>query len=123
MTTTSEIGDKYVSFCKQGQFEACLRELYSKDAVSVEAWTPPGIDRTATGLAAIVAKSEAWARDNEIHAIEVGGPYPLDQRFAVHFRFDVTNTPNNRRISMEEVALFTVEDGKIVREEFFYKAG
>jgi hypothetical protein len=122
-TETTEIGNKYVAFCKQGKFEACLHELFGKDAVSVEAWAPPGIERIATGLAAIRAKGEAWARDNEIHSFEVSGPFPLEQRFTVHFRFDVTNKPNSRRMSMEEVGLFTIENGKIVREEFFYSAG
>lgn len=120
---TTEIGKKYVSLCKQRKFEACLQELFSQDAVSVEAWTPPGVDPIARGLAAIRAKGEAWARDHEIHSAEVSGPFPLDQRFAVLFRFDVTNKPSQRRMSMEEVALFTIENGKIVREEFFYDAG
>lgn len=122
-TEISEIGQKYVSLCKQGKFEACLQELFSKDAVSVEAWAPPGVDRIASGLPAIRAKGEAWVRDHEIHSVEVSGPFPLDQRFAVFFRFDVTNKPSQRRIAMDEVALFTIDDGKIVREEFFYAAG
>lgn len=125
MTTTeaSEIGKKYVGLCKQAKFEDCLQELFANDAVSVEAWTPPGVEPISRGLAAIQAKGEAWARDHEIHAIEVSGPFPLGQRFAVFFRFDVTNKPSKRRISMEEVGLFTIESGKIVREEFFYDAG
>ena len=47
----------------------------------------------------------------------------LDQRFAVFFRFDVTNKPSQRRISMEEVGLFTIENGQIASEEFFYSSG
>lgn len=120
---TIDIGKKYVSLCKQGKFDVCLQELFSKDAESVEAFAPPGVERIARGLSAIQAKGEAWARDHEIHAFEVSGPFPLEQRFAVHFRFDVTNKPSQRRISMEEIGLFTVESGKIVREEFFYTAG
>jgi SnoaL-like domain len=122
-TETNTIAEKYVSLCKQGKFEACLDELFSNDAVSVEAWAPPGVDPVTRGLSAIRAKGEAWARDHEIHAIELSGPFPLDQRFTVFFRFDVTNKPSQRRIAMEEVALFTVENGKIIREEFFYAAG
>jgi hypothetical protein len=118
-----EIGGRYVGLCNQRKFEACLDELFSKDAVSVEAWAPPGLERIATGLAAIRAKGEAWARDHEIHSLEVSGPFPLDQRFAVHFRFEVTNKPSGRRMAMEEVGLFTIESGKISREEFFYAAG
>lgn len=125
MTTneTAEIGQKYVSLCSEAKFEACLRELYSNDAVSVEAWSPPGVERIASGLAAIRAKGEAWGRDHEIHSLQVSGPFPNEQRFAVHFRLDVTNKPRGRRMAMEEVGVFTIENGKIVREEFFYSAG
>ena len=47
----------------------------------------------------------------------------LERRFAVFFRFDLTNKPSQQRLAMEEVGLFTVENGKIVREEFFYSVG
>jgi ketosteroid isomerase-like protein len=120
---TTEIGKKYVALCREAKFDACLQELYSKDAVSVEAWAPPGVDRIAAGLQAIQAKGEAWGRDHEIHRMELSDAFPLDNRFAVRFVLDVTNKPSNRRMSMEEIGLFTVENGKIVREEFFYNAG
>lgn len=121
--TTLEVGQKYVALCREGKFEACLRELFSKDAVSAEAWAPPGVERVVSGLSAIFAKGEKWGRDNEIHSVELSGPFPFDQRFAVYFRFEVTNKPTERRLQMEEVGLFTVEGGKIVREEFLYAAG
>lgn len=124
MTNASlEVGQKYVALVKQAKFEACLQELFSKDAVSVEAWSPPGVERVTSGLTAIRAKGEAWARDHEVHSVEVVGPYPLEQRFAVLFRFEVTSKSAQRKLSMEEIGLFTVEGGKIVREEFFYAAG
>jgi SnoaL-like domain len=124
MTNASlEVGRKYVALCKEGKFEACLRELFSKDAVSAEAWAPPGVERVATGLPAIVAKGEKWSQDNEIHSSELLGPFPFEERFAVLFRFEVTHKPSQRRMQMEEVGLFTVDGGKIVREEFFYTAG
>jgi ketosteroid isomerase-like protein len=36
---------------------------------------------------------------------------------------DVTIKQANKRVSMDEVGLFTVKDGKIVKEEFFYGMG
>jgi ketosteroid isomerase-like protein len=50
-------------------------------------------------------------------------PYPNDDRFAVRFTYDVTNKGSGQRFTMDEVGLFTVKDGKIVREEFFYSMG
>jgi hypothetical protein len=91
--------------------------------VSVEAGGPPGAELTANGLAAIQTKGKEWAEANEVHSIDVTGPYPNGNRFAVRFVFEVTNKPSKRRINMDEVGLFTVENGKIVKEEFFYSMG
>ena len=119
----NEIATRYVALCKQGQFHACLDELFAEDAVSVEASSPPGVDPVATGLAAIKAKGEWWANNHEVHSGEVSGPYPNGDRFAVRFAFDITHKPSGQRIKMDEIGLFTVENGKIVREEFFYSGG
>jgi len=53
----------------------------------------------------------------------VFGPYPHDDRFAVRFLLDVTNKPSGERRKVDEIGLFTVADGKITREEFFYPVG
>src|SRR5262249_48189537 len=105
------------------QFHKCLDELFSKDAVSVEAFAPPGQDPVATGLQAIKGKGEWWNNNHEVHKGEVFGPYPNGNRFAVRFYFDLTNKPSGKRMQMDEVVVLTVEKGKIPREEFFYQGG
>jgi len=121
--TTPEIAKRYVSLCQQGKFDACLEELYAKNAVSVEAATPPGVDRTAKGLDAIRSKGKDWQESHLVHSAEVSGPFPNENRFAVRFLFDVTDKPSGKRTKMDEVGLFTIENGKITREEFFYPTG
>ncbi len=121
--STLEIGKRYVALCKDGKFDQCLDELFDENAVSVEAGGPPGMDPTAKGLAAIRAKGEWWQNNHVIHGFEVSGPYPNGDRFAVRFVFDVTNKPSQQRVNMDEIALFTVQNGKITREEFFYTMG
>jgi hypothetical protein len=120
---TQEIGKRYVALCQQGKSDVCLEELYAKNAVSVEAAPPPGGEKTAKGLDAIKAKGKDWAASHVIHSAEVKGPFPNEDRFAVHFVFDVTDKPSGKRMKMDEVGLFTVENGKITREEFFYPTG
>ena len=39
---------------------------------------------------------------------------------AVHFDLDITPKMTGQRANMTEMALYSVEDGKIVREEFYY---
>ena len=121
--TAQEVAKRYVALCKEGKFEQCLDELFAKDAVSVEAVALPGSERTASGLEELRAKSKWWADNHTVHKAEVSGPYPHDNRFAVRFLFDITNKPTNQRLLMDEIGLFTVANGKITREEFFYTGG
>ncbi len=121
--STMEIGKKLVEFCRQGKNMDSLNTLYADDAVSVEAVAMPGSPQQATGLAAIKAKGEWWVNNHEVHSANVTGPWPHGDRFVVGFQYDVTNKPSGQRMKMDEVGLFTVRNGKIVREEFFYDTG
>jgi hypothetical protein len=118
--TALEVGSKYVALCRDGKFDECLDELFSRDAQSVEAMAPPGSDRTSKGLDAIHAKGKWWADNHTVHKAEVSGPYPHGDRFAVRFQFDFTDKPSNKRMTTDEIGVFTVENDKITREEFFY---
>lgn len=118
--TTLEIGKQLVELCRAGKNHEAMEKLYAKDIVSVEAGGPPGQSREARGIEAVMAKGKWWADNHEVHKAETEGPFPHDSRFAVVFRYDITRKADKQRIQMNEVALFTVENGKITREEFFY---
>ena len=118
--TTKDIGQKLVDLCKAGKNHDAMTELYAKDIVSVEAGAPPGQSPESKGLEAVLAKGKWWAENHEVHSAKVDGPFPHGDRFAVMFDYDITRKQANQRIQMREVALYTVKDGKIVREEFFY---
>jgi ketosteroid isomerase-like protein len=118
--TTFEIAKKYVELCQAGQNHTVLETLFSPDAVSVEAVALAGVPLEAKGLKAIAEKSKQWVDNHEVHSAKLEGPWPNGNRFVVRFGYDVTNKPSGRRLQMDEVGLFTVENGKIVREEFFY---
>jgi ketosteroid isomerase-like protein len=116
---TIEIANQLVALCKAGKDDEA-KALYAPDAESVEVMSMPGMDRVAKGLDAIKAKSAWWYANHEIHDAVVAGPWPHGDRFIVGFKLDVTNKPSGQRMTMEEMGLYTVANGKIVREEFFY---
>ena len=118
--TTFEIAKKYAELCRAHQNHTALETLFSPDAVSVEAQAMPGSAAEARGVKAIAEKGKKWMADHEIHSSKLEGPWPHGNRFAVRFTYDVTNKPSGRRMQMDEIGLFTVENDKIVREEFFY---
>jgi ketosteroid isomerase-like protein len=74
------------------------------------------------GIDAIVEKNKWWSENNIVNSATVEGPFVADgNKFAVHYNFDVTSKQTGQRNQMEEMALYTVKDGKVVREQFFYR--
>ncbi|HEV1288155.1 MAG TPA: nuclear transport factor 2 family protein [Bryobacteraceae bacterium] len=126
MSDTLSVGKKLVELCREGKHMEAINELYSPHIVSVEAGAPPGGSARSEGIAAIKGKGEWWAANHEVHKAEAEGPYPHGDRFIVHFKYDVTAKAGpmaGKRFVMDETALYTVKDGKIAHEEFFYSMG
>jgi ketosteroid isomerase-like protein len=121
--STMEIARKLADLCRQGKNMEALETLFADDLVSVEAGVPPGMDREAKGLAAVKGKAQWWLDNHEIHSASVTGPWPHDDKFVLGFQYDVTNKPSGQRMNLDEVGLYYVRNGKIVREEFFYEMG
>src|SRR5665811_1988797 len=118
--TTKNIGQQLVDLCKAGKNQEAMKSLYADAIVSVEAFGLPGQSPQTTGLAACLAKAAQWAEMTEVHGRKIEGPFPHGDRFAVFFETDITRRPDNQRLTRKEVAVYTVKDDKIVREEFFY---
>ena len=71
-----------------------------------------------TGRKAMDEKAAWWVSSHTLHGASAEGPYIGATGFAVKFRVDVTENASGKRLLMEEVGVYTVENGKIVREEF-----
>jgi len=57
-----------------------------------------------------------------VHGGEAKGPFVNGERFTVLFHHDVTpktGAQKGKRTSMDEIAVYTVRDGRIVHEAFF----
>ena len=117
-----EIGTKLVEYCREGRNLEAINEFYADSVISVEAAEPPeGGERTMQGIEAVRGKNQWWFDNHDLHESSVTGPFPHgDDKFAVIFDFDVTNKPSGQRFVMQEVGIFTLEGGKIAKEEFYY---
>lgn len=121
--TTQEIANQLVALCRAGKNVEAVDTLLSDDVVSLEARGDETMPAEMKGRETIRGKNEWWVSNHKIHSAQVKGPYPNGDRFAVIYNFVVTPAVGpmaGQKITMEEVALYTVEGGKISREEFFY---
>ncbi|NNE79183.1 MAG: nuclear transport factor 2 family protein [Silicimonas sp.] len=116
-----ELGRAFVQAMQDRHGVAHVDDIYAEDAESVEAVVPPGRDvRIAKGRGAIKAKREDWAATHEIQKLVADGPFVHPpNRFAVNFEAEVTQKATGRQMTLREIAVYTVEEGKISREEFF----
>ncbi len=117
---TLEVGKKLVSLVQQHKDADALDTLFARDAVSVEAAAMPNMPQEIRGIDAIKEKGKWWTDNHEVHSVNVEGPFPNGDRFAVRFGYDITRKATGERIKMDEVGLYTVRGDRIVREEFFY---
>lgn len=118
MKTTQEVANALVNYCRKQEFETAVKELYDEYIVSIE---PEGIEKRETiGLAAVIQKGDQF--DNMIsifHGIEVSDPIVAENFFTCSMKMDAT-FKGEKRSQMDEICVYQVKDGKIIREEFFY---
>jgi ketosteroid isomerase-like protein len=115
--TTQEIAHDLVAMCKEGKFAEAGEKYWHDDVVSVEAM---GENAESHGKAAARGKGEWWSNAHEVHSATVEGPYVNGEDFTVRFVMDLTNKESGQRMTMDEVALYRLKDGKIAEERFFY---
>ena len=115
------VANELVTGCREGREVENLGKLYAADAVSVEAADMNGQGREAHGLDAIRGKHAWWDSAMEVTSVSVSDPMMHgDDRFAVVFEVEGKERATGTAFDMKEIAVYTVQDGKIVREEFFY---
>lgn len=114
---TATIAREFTDMCAAGDFAEAGEAFWADDVVSLEPM--PGDMARVEGREAVARKGEWWFENNEVHGFEVEGPFVFEDQFAVRFSMDVTPS-GGERTTMDEVALYTVRDGKIVEERFLY---
>lgn len=120
--TTEEVAKKVVELVRKQAWYEALDTLYNKDIVSVEARTQDGSSPETRGADGVRGKIDWWVNSMEVHSFTAAGPFVAHDRFVVQYDVDVTDKSSKKRFQMSEVGVYTVKDGKIVREEFLPRA-
>ena len=117
--TTAEVAAKFNALAKDGKWEQIQEELFADNAVSIEPPNSPGL-KSVEGLAAIKEKGKMFNEMvEEVHGGFSTDPVVAGNHFSVGMGLDAT-MKGQGRVKMDEIALYEVKDGKIVKEQFFY---
>lgn len=117
--SAAEIGGAVVAHINSGAHDdtPLWDKYWSKDFVSIEGI---GANLAWHGRAAVKEKCEGWMSENTVHGCRAEGPFVGSTGFSVHITMDVEEKKSGNRRTMREVGVYTVQNGKVVREEFMY---
>jgi hypothetical protein len=117
--TTKDVAKRFNELAQSGHWDKIQAELFADSAVSIEPDHSPGL-KTVQGLAAILQKGKEFNEAvEEMHGGYAGEPIVAGNHFSLAMGMDVT-MKGMGRMNMEEIAVYQVKDGKIVKEQFFY---
>ena len=120
---TEQVGQTVVELVRKQAWHEAVDTLYDKEIVSVEARTQDGSSPETTGIKGVRGKVDWWLENMQVHSFKANGPFVAHDRFVVQYDADVTEKNSNKRFQLSEVGVYTVKNGKIVREEFLPRSG
>jgi ketosteroid isomerase-like protein len=117
--TTQEVANRFNELAQSGNWKQIHDELFADDAASVEPPNSPGM-QTVEGLDNIRNKGKQFEEMvDEMYGGYSNAPQVAGRYFAVAMGMDC-KMKGHERMKMDEIALYEVKDGKIVKEQFFY---
>jgi hypothetical protein len=117
--TTQEVADRFYQLALENNWNSIQDQFFSQDALSIE---PPGVPgmQNAEGLTAIKKKAEMFNEMvEEVHGGYCSKPVVGGRYFSVAMGLDATMKGMGRQ-KMDEIAVYEVKDGKILREIFYF---
>lgn len=119
---TEQVAQKVVELVRKQAWREALDALYDKDVVSVEAQTTDGSSPETRGKEGVRGKIDWWLDAMQVHSFKGNGSFVAHDRFVVQYDADVTDKSSKQRRQLSEVGVYTVKNGKIIREEFLPRA-
>jgi len=115
---TKDIADRLVALCRESKWTIAQQELFAENAVSIEPFAKPGVEKETKGLAAILEKGRKFSAMIEaVYSLTVSEPLVAKQSFACTMSLDLT-MKGQERMQLSELCVYEVIDGKIVSERF-----
>ena len=114
--TPQEIGESLVALFNAGKSDEAESTWYHRKIESIE-----DDGSVFEGWKGVQEKGKWWKENFTVLSITASGPYVCSTGFSVVYNGRV-RTPDGVEIGLHECGVYTVEDGRIVREQFMKAA-
>ena len=112
------ISGRLVALLRQKKFVEAQKTLFHDEVISIEPdFHPKAI---TVGLSNVLLKEQAFLRQvKSWEAFEVSDPVLSKSHFCIRMSSKITTT-HARKLEIDELVVYTVAEGKVVKEQFFY---
>ncbi|MBL38897.1 MAG: ketosteroid isomerase [Xanthomonadales bacterium] len=118
--TTADVAADFTALWLAGDYRAAGEKYWADDVLSIEPRTlPDGTHAECRGIDAVRRKNLRWCSTHGIEDLSIDGPFVTGDHFALFA--DMLIAHAGRRRPHSEIAVFSVRDGRIVEERFFYE--
>lgn len=118
--TTQEVANRYYELIQMHQYEQIQNELYAPDAISIEPENDTNLPLVVTGIEALRQKEGLFFSQVEaMHGSYMSEIVVSSFFFSMMTGMEVTMRGKQRK-NKEQICVFEVRNGKIVKEQFFY---
>lgn len=118
--TTEQVAKRYYELIQQHQYEQIQNELYAPNAVSIEPENDSNLPLVVEGIEALRQKEGLFFSQVD----EMFGSYMSEMVISTFFFSMMTGMDvkmkGKQRKKKEQICVFEVRDGKIIKEHFFY---
>jgi 16S rRNA A1518/A1519 N6-dimethyltransferase RsmA/KsgA/DIM1 with predicted DNA glycosylase/AP lyase activity len=116
MKNINEIAHRLVELLKEKKFLETHQELFDENVISQE--PEEAKSRSVNGLESLLLKESNFLKNINF---EVSEPIISKDYFSIRMFTEVVLL-NDREVSIDEIIVYEVRNGKIVKEQFFYKS-
>ena len=117
--TTQEVANRMNELFKENKWQEVQDELFADDILSLEPEHSQAV-KTVQGRDALKKKAQDFnGMIEEMHGGYSGEPIVAGNHIAIAMGMDVT-MKGMGRVKMDEIALYEVKNGKVVKEQFFF---
>lgn len=121
MAGVQDVARDFTALLRLGQFEAAGDRYWADGVASVEpADLPTGIPAFVSGIDAAREKARFRFGEGRIEDLGIDGPFVTGDQFALFLDMLITDPASGDTQPFTEIAIFTVRDGQIIEERFFY---
>lgn len=116
----ASVAREFTALWLAGEFRTAGEKYWATDVVSIEPHAlPDGGDQVSRGIEAVRARNRCWLATHGIEDLSVDGPFVTGNHFALFA--DMLIAHAGRRTPHSRIAVFTVRNGRIIEERFFYE--